>query len=86
MGFVSILDDEKQYHNSAQSIVVAETNLGEEFCVQTLKQGETIICDDTHQHPIFRRYQAVRRLHSFVFMRGALLKHVMGLLWVPCVS
>lgn len=74
MGFVSILDDEKQYHNSAQSIVVAETNLGEEFCVQTLKQGETIICDDTHQHPIFRRYQAVREAPFIRFYAGCPLK------------
>ncbi|MEF3108925.1 EAL domain-containing protein [Raoultella sp. WB_B2P2-3] len=74
MGFVSVLDDEKQYIKSAQNIAVTETSLGEAFCVQTLKQSETFICHDTHQHPAFRRYEAVREAPFIRFYAGCPLK------------
>ena len=60
MSFVSVLDDEKQYIKSAQNIAATETRLGDAFCEQTLKQGKTFICRDTHQHPVFQRDRAVR--------------------------
>lgn len=74
MSFVSVLDDEMQYIKSAQNITITETSLGEAFCVQTVKQGETFICHDTHQHPAFRRYQAVREAPFIRFYAGCPLK------------
>lgn len=74
MGFVSVLDDEKQYIKSAQNISITETSLGEAFCVQTLKQGETSICHDTHQHPSFRHYLAVTEAPFIRFYAGCPLK------------
>lgn len=35
MGFVSVLDEEKQYIKSAQNVAVTEISLSEAFCVQT---------------------------------------------------
>lgn len=51
MSFVSILDDEKQYIKSAQNIAPTDTSLAGAFCEQTLKQGETFLCPDTHLAP-----------------------------------
>lgn len=79
MGFVSVLDDEKQYIKSAQNITVTETSLGETFCVQTLKQGLTSICHDTHQHPIFRHYPAVSGAPFIRFYAGCPLRTPDGL-------
>lgn len=74
MGFVSIIDDEKQYIKSAQNITVRETSLGETFCAQTLKQDEAFICHDTQKHPIFHSYHEVRE-HPFIrFYAGCPLK------------
>lgn len=74
MGFVSVLNDEKQYIKSAQNVAVRETSLSEAFCVQTLKQGETYICHDTHQHPVFRDYHAVKEAPFIRFYAGCPLK------------
>ncbi|WP_368893585.1 sensor domain-containing phosphodiesterase [Kluyvera ascorbata] len=74
MGFVSILDEEKQYIKSAQNFAVTETSLSEAFCVQTLKQSKTFICHDTHQHPIFRDYHAVKEAPFIRFYAGCPLK------------
>lgn len=74
MCFVSILDDEKQYIKSAQNVAITETSLGEAFCVQTLKQDETSICHDTHQHPTFRDYLAVTEAPFIRFYAGCPLK------------
>lgn len=71
MSFVSILDDEKQYIKSAQNIAPTDTSLGGAFCEQTLKQGETLLCPDTHQHPIFHRDRAVREAPFIRFMQDA---------------
>ncbi|AVF38117.1 sensor domain-containing diguanylate cyclase [Rahnella sikkimica] len=74
MSFVSVLDDEKQYIKSAQNIAVTETGLDEAFCVQPLKYGKTIICPDTHQHPAFRSYRAVKEAPFIRFYAGCPLK------------
>ena len=74
MGFVSILDEEKQYIKSAQNFAVTETSLSEAFCVQTLKQSKPFICHDTHQHPIFRDYHAVKEAPFIRFYAGCPLK------------
>lgn len=74
MSFVSILDDEKQYIKSAQNIAPTDTSLGGVFCEQTLKQGETLLCPDTHQHPIFHRDRAVREAPFIRFYAGCPLK------------
>ncbi|WP_045857242.1 sensor domain-containing phosphodiesterase [Raoultella terrigena] len=74
MGFVSVLDDEKQYIKSAQNVAVTETSLSEAFCVQTLKQSKTSICHDTHQHPTFRDYHAVKEAPFIRFYAGCPLK------------
>lgn len=74
MCFVSILDDEKQYIKSAQNIRVTETSLGEAFCVQTLKHGETFICPDTHQHADLRHYRAVKEAPFIRFYAGCPLQ------------
>lgn len=68
MSFVSILEDEKQYIKCAQNIAITETSLGRAFCEQTLNQGKTFICHDTHQPPIFHRDRDVRRsaIHSLL--------------------
>ena len=67
MGFVSVLDEEKQYIKSAQNVAVTEISLSEAFCVQTQEQSKTFICHDTHQHPTFRDYHAVRgSIHSLL--------------------
>lgn len=70
MSFVSVLDDEKQYIKSAQNIAATETRLGDAFCEQTLKQGKTFICRDTHQHPVFQRDRAVREAPFIRFYAG----------------
>lgn len=74
MGFVSVLDEEKQYIKSAQNIAVTETSLSEAFCVQTLKNSKTFICHDTHQHPTFRDYHAVKEAPFIRFYAGCPLK------------
>lgn len=74
MGFVSVLDEEKQYIKSAQNIAVTETSLSEAFCVQTLKKSKTFICHDTHQHPTFRDYHAVKEAPFIRFYAGCPLK------------
>lgn len=74
MGFVSILDEEKQYIKSAQNVAVTETSLSEAFCAQTLKQSKTFICHDTHQHPTFRDYHAVKEAPFIRFYAGCPLK------------
>ncbi len=60
MCFISILDGEKQYIKSAENIIVTESILSGAFCEQTLNQGETFICPDTHQHPALHCNPAVR--------------------------
>jgi len=74
MGFVSVLDEEKQYIKSAQNIAVTETSLSEAFCVQPLKKSKTFICHDTHQHPTFRDYHAVKEAPFIRFYAGCPLK------------
>lgn len=74
MSFVSVLDEEKQYIKSAQNIATTETRLSEAFCVQTLKQSKTFICHDTHQHPTFHDYQAVKEDPFIRFYAGCPLK------------
>lgn len=70
MSFVSILDVEQQYIAFAQNIDARETRLGAAFCEQTLKQGGTFICPDTHQHPLFHRDRAVRDAPFIRFYAG----------------
>lgn len=74
MGFVSVLDEEKQYIKSAQNVAVTETSLSEAFCVQTQEQSKTFICHDTHQHPTFRDYHAVKEAPFIRFYAGCPLK------------
>lgn len=74
MGFVSVLDEEKQYIKSAQNVAVTETSLSEAFCAQTLKQSKTFICHDTHKHPTFRDYHAVKEAPFIRFYAGCPLK------------
>ncbi|MFU0889294.1 EAL domain-containing protein [Kluyvera sichuanensis] len=74
MGFVCVLDEEKQYIKSAQNVAVTETSLSEAFCAQTLKQSKTYICHDTHQHPTFRDYHAVKEAPFIRFYAGCPLK------------
>lgn len=74
MGFVSVLDEEKQYIKSAQNVAVTEISLSEAFCVQTQEQSKTFICHDTHQHPIFRDYHAVKEAPFIRFYAGCPLK------------
>lgn len=70
MCFISILDDEKQYIKSAQNIDITETSLSEAFCVNTIDQGNTMICRDTLQHPVFKSYQAVNQAPFIRFYAG----------------
>lgn len=70
MSFVSILDDEQQHITFVQNIDTRETRLGEAFCEQTLKQGGTFICPDTHQHPLFHHDRAVREAPFIRFYAG----------------
>lgn len=74
MGFVSVLDEEKQYIKSAQNVAVTEISLSEAFCVQTQEQSKTFICHDTHQHPTFRDYHAVKEAPFIRFYAGCPLK------------
>jgi EAL domain-containing protein (putative c-di-GMP-specific phosphodiesterase class I)/putative methionine-R-sulfoxide reductase with GAF domain len=70
MSFVSVLDEEKQYIKSAQNVAVTEISLSEAFCVQTQEQSKTFICHDTHQHPAFRDYHAVKEAPFIRFYAG----------------
>ncbi|HHS9528842.1 TPA: sensor domain-containing phosphodiesterase [Raoultella ornithinolytica] len=74
MGFVSVIDEEKQYIKSAQNVAVTEISLSEAFCVQTQEQSKTFICHDTHQHPTFRDYHAVKEAPFIRFYAGCPLK------------
>lgn len=74
MGFVSVLDEEKQYIKSAQNVAVTEISLSEAFCVQTQEQSKTFICHDTHQHPTFRDYRVVKEAPFIRFYAGCPLK------------
>ncbi|MDU3158374.1 MAG: EAL domain-containing protein, partial [Hafnia alvei] len=49
-------------------------SLSEAFCVQTLKNSKTFICHDTHQHPTFRDYHAVKEAPFIRFYAGCPLK------------
>lgn len=74
MGFVSVIDNEKQCIKYAQNIEINEIYMVSSFCEQTMKRGETFICHDTYKHPVFHYIPVVREAPYIRFYAGSPLK------------